>query len=104
MASILSATGVVKRFGGLVAVDHVDVEIEEKSIHAIIGPKVEQIANGRPMPFLHFRQPADAVDKLAAVAAGRAPADPVPPGNGCPASGRRFPGAAAWQKRSRRSK
>lgn len=38
MAAILSATGVTKRFGGLVAVDHVDVEIEEKSIHAIIGP------------------------------------------------------------------
>jgi branched-chain amino acid transport system ATP-binding protein len=38
MASILSAKGVTKRFGGLVAVDHVDVEIEQKSIHAIIGP------------------------------------------------------------------
>ena len=38
MASILSAKGVTKRFGGLVAVDHVDIEIEEKSIHAIIGP------------------------------------------------------------------
>ncbi len=38
MASILSAKQVTKRFGGLVAVDHVDVEIEEKSIHAIIGP------------------------------------------------------------------
>lgn len=38
MASILSATGVVKRFGGLVAVDHVDLEVEMKSIHAIIGP------------------------------------------------------------------
>jgi branched-chain amino acid transport system ATP-binding protein len=38
MASILSATGVTKRFGGLVAVDNVNVEIEEKSIHAIIGP------------------------------------------------------------------
>ncbi|MCB0193861.1 MAG: ABC transporter ATP-binding protein [Anaerolineae bacterium] len=38
MSSILSAQGVTKRFGGLVAVDHVDVEIEEKSIHAIIGP------------------------------------------------------------------
>ncbi|MCG3209352.1 MAG: Sulfate/thiosulfate import ATP-binding protein CysA [Anaerolineae bacterium] len=38
MASILSAKGVTKRFGGLVAVDHVDVEIKEKSIHAIIGP------------------------------------------------------------------
>jgi branched-chain amino acid transport system ATP-binding protein len=38
MASILSAKGVTKRFGGLVAVDHVDVEIEAKSIHAIIGP------------------------------------------------------------------
>lgn len=38
MASILSARGVTKRFGGLVAVDHVDVEIAEKSIHAVIGP------------------------------------------------------------------
>ena len=38
MASILSATAVVKRFGGLVAVDHVDLEVEERSIHAIIGP------------------------------------------------------------------
>src|SRR5262245_58684493 len=38
MASIISANGVTKRFGGLVAVDHVDIEIEEKSIHAIIGP------------------------------------------------------------------
>jgi len=38
MASILSASGVVKRFGGLVAVDHVDLEVEQKSIHAIIGP------------------------------------------------------------------
>lgn len=38
MASILSAQSVVKRFGGLVAVDHVDVEVEEQSIHAIIGP------------------------------------------------------------------
>jgi len=38
MASILSASGVTKRFGGLVAVDHVNVEIAEKSIHAIIGP------------------------------------------------------------------
>lgn len=38
MTSILSAQGVTKRFGGLVAVDHVDVEIKEKSIHAVIGP------------------------------------------------------------------
>jgi branched-chain amino acid transport system ATP-binding protein len=38
MASILSATGVTKRFGGLVAVDNVNIEIAEKSIHAIIGP------------------------------------------------------------------
>ena len=30
--SILSAQNVTKRFGGLVAVDHVNVEIEEKSI------------------------------------------------------------------------
>jgi len=38
MASILSATHVTKRFGGLVAVNNVDIEIEKESIHAIIGP------------------------------------------------------------------
>ncbi len=38
MASILSAQQVTKRFGGLVAVDRVDLEVEAKSIHAIIGP------------------------------------------------------------------
>lgn len=38
MASILSAKGVTKRFGGLVAVNNVDLEVEKQSIHAIIGP------------------------------------------------------------------
>ncbi len=38
MSSILSAQSVTKRFGGLVAGDNVDLEVEEKSIHAIIGP------------------------------------------------------------------
>ncbi len=35
---ILTATKVTKRFGGLVAVDSVDVDIPEKSIYSIIGP------------------------------------------------------------------
>ena len=38
MASILSAQGVTKRFGGLVAVNNVNLEVAEASIHAIIGP------------------------------------------------------------------
>lgn len=38
MASILLGRNVTKRFGGLVAVDDVDLEVEAKSIHAIIGP------------------------------------------------------------------
>jgi branched-chain amino acid transport system ATP-binding protein len=38
MASILTAEMVTKRFGGLVAVDKVDLEVAKKSIHAIIGP------------------------------------------------------------------
>ena len=38
MPSILSARGVTKRFGGLIAVNNVNLEVEEKSIHAIIGP------------------------------------------------------------------
>ena len=38
MAIILSSRRTTKRFGGLVAVDELDVEIQEKSIHSIIGP------------------------------------------------------------------
>ncbi|RME80740.1 MAG: ABC transporter ATP-binding protein [Caldilineae bacterium] len=38
MSAILSARKVTKRFGGLVAVDKFDVDIEEHSISSIIGP------------------------------------------------------------------
>jgi len=38
MAAILTANNMTKRFGGLVAVDSLNVEIEEHSIHSIIGP------------------------------------------------------------------
>ncbi len=36
--TMLAATGVTKRFGSLVAVSRVDVQIEPGTIHAIIGP------------------------------------------------------------------
>ena len=36
--AILTAKKTTKRFGGLVAVDDLDVEIKEKTIHSIIGP------------------------------------------------------------------
>lgn len=36
--AILTARKVTKRFGGLVAVDELDLEIKEDSIHSIIGP------------------------------------------------------------------
>jgi len=36
--AILTSRQVTKRFGGLVAVDTLDLEIEEQSIHSIIGP------------------------------------------------------------------
>jgi len=35
---ILSTQGVIKRFGGLVAISDLDIEIKEHSIHSIIGP------------------------------------------------------------------
>jgi branched-chain amino acid transport system ATP-binding protein len=36
--AILTARKTTKRFGGLIAVDELDVEIKEQSIHSIIGP------------------------------------------------------------------
>jgi branched-chain amino acid transport system ATP-binding protein len=36
--AILTASKTTKRFGGLVAVDELDLEIQENSIHSIIGP------------------------------------------------------------------
>lgn len=38
MSAFLTANKTTKRFGGLVAVDRLDLEIEEGSIHSIIGP------------------------------------------------------------------
>ncbi len=38
MMALLSTKKVTKRFGGLVAVGDLDIEIREKSIHSIIGP------------------------------------------------------------------
>ncbi len=38
MAPILSAKNITKRFGGLIAVNDLTVEIEEKAIYSVIGP------------------------------------------------------------------
>jgi len=38
MAAMLISNKTTKRFGGLVAVDALDIEIKEKSIHSVIGP------------------------------------------------------------------
>jgi branched-chain amino acid transport system ATP-binding protein len=38
MAVILKSNKTTKRFGGLVAVEDLDLEIKEKSIHSVIGP------------------------------------------------------------------
>ena len=36
--AVLVVTGLVKRFGGLLATDHVDLELRRGEIHALIGP------------------------------------------------------------------
>ena len=36
--AILTSKGATKQFGGLVAVDDLDIEIKEQSIHSVIGP------------------------------------------------------------------
>jgi len=38
MTDLLTLTGVVRRFAGLVAVDNVDLTVAQGSIHALIGP------------------------------------------------------------------
>lgn len=38
MGTILAAKKLTKRFGGLTAVNQVDMEVEERTIHAVIGP------------------------------------------------------------------
>ena len=38
MTAILTVSNMTKRFGGLVAVDTLNVTIQENSIHSIIGP------------------------------------------------------------------
>jgi branched-chain amino acid transport system ATP-binding protein len=38
MTTLLRADGLTRRFGGLVALDHVSLDIEERRIHGIIGP------------------------------------------------------------------
>ena len=35
---LLSATGLVKRFGGLLATDNVSIDVRPGEIHALIGP------------------------------------------------------------------
>src|SRR4030065_260455 len=35
---ILTARKAIKRFGGLLALDELDIEVREQSIHSIIGP------------------------------------------------------------------
>jgi branched-chain amino acid transport system ATP-binding protein len=38
MKSVLSASGMTKRFGGFVALDGLDIDVNEHGIHSVIGP------------------------------------------------------------------
>jgi branched-chain amino acid transport system ATP-binding protein len=38
MSELLQVRGLVKRFGGLLATDHVDLDVHRGEIHAVIGP------------------------------------------------------------------
>lgn len=38
MSALLSVRGLVKRYGGLLVTDHVDIDISSGEIHAVIGP------------------------------------------------------------------
>jgi len=56
--TLLKLEGMTKRFGGLVAVDNLDLDVKEKSIHSIIGPN----GAGKTTVFnciMEFYQPTD---------------------------------------------
>jgi branched-chain amino acid transport system ATP-binding protein len=36
--AVITITNLTKQFGGLVAVEHLDIEVKEQSIHSVIGP------------------------------------------------------------------
>jgi len=36
--AVISITNLTKQFGGLVAVENLDIEVKEQSIHSVIGP------------------------------------------------------------------
>ena len=52
MSALLTATGLVKRFRGLTAVDNVSFSVEEGEVFAIIGP------NGAGKTTLSISSPA----------------------------------------------
>jgi len=56
--SLLKLEGMTKRFGGLVAVDKLDLDVKEKAIHSVIGPN----GAGKTTVFnciMEFYQPTD---------------------------------------------
>ena len=44
--SVLEISGVNKTFGGLRALDDVNLKIEEQTVHAVIGPNRAQTPSG----------------------------------------------------------
>ncbi|HSW44544.1 MAG TPA: ATP-binding cassette domain-containing protein, partial [Phycisphaerae bacterium] len=36
--AVITTQQLTKQFGGLVAIDHLDLEVREQSIHSVIGP------------------------------------------------------------------
>jgi branched-chain amino acid transport system ATP-binding protein len=58
MSTVLATSGLVKRFGGLLATDHVGIDVVDGEIHALIGPN--GAGKTTLISLLTGEQPADA--------------------------------------------
>ncbi len=88
MSAMLEVRGLVKRFGGLVATNQLDLDVVEGEIHALIGPNgagkstlIDQISGEQRPDAGEIRFGGEDILKLSVPQAGTARVDPIVPGH-----------------------
>ena len=71
MGSLLKLTGVTKQFQGLLAVDHVNLDMKEHSIHSLIGPngagKTTTVNLRSPVYLAKQKEPLSSMEKISVI-------------------------------------